>query len=81
MKLGEQHRLANARPAEQPRLAAALERHQHIDDLDPRLKDFRFGGAPRQGRRGPVHRTPLDITQCRAAIDGIAKDVKHSRQD
>jgi hypothetical protein len=32
--LGEQHRLADARPAEQSRLAAALERHQHVDDLD-----------------------------------------------
>jgi hypothetical protein len=32
---GEQHRLAHARPAEQPRLAAALQRHEHINDLDP----------------------------------------------
>ena len=43
---GEQHRLAHARPAEQARFAAALERHQHIDDLDPRLEDLGFGGTP-----------------------------------
>ena len=43
---GEQYRLAHARPAEQTRFAAALDRHQHIDDLDPRLEDLGFGGTP-----------------------------------
>src|ERR1017187_9896237 len=41
---GEQYRLAHARPAEQTRFAAALERHQNVDDLDPRLEDLGFGG-------------------------------------
>jgi hypothetical protein len=44
-QLSEQHRLAHAGTAEQARFAAALERHQHIDGLDPRLEDLRFGGT------------------------------------
>ena len=44
--LGEQHRLAHARPAEQARLAAALQRQQHVDHLDARLEDLGPGGAP-----------------------------------
>jgi hypothetical protein len=43
---GEQNRLADPGPAEQARFAATLDRHQHIDDLDPCLKDLRFSGAP-----------------------------------
>ena len=60
---GQQHRLADARSAEQSRLAAALQRHQHIDDLDARLEDLGLGGASRQRRRRPMHRAPLDIGQ------------------
>ena len=37
---GQQHRLANASPAEKSRLATALQRHEDIYDLDARLKDF-----------------------------------------
>ncbi len=43
---GEQYCLTHSRPAEQARFAAALERHQHIDDLDPRLEDLGLGGTP-----------------------------------
>ena len=78
---GEQHRLADARPAEKSRLAAALQRHEDIDDLDARLKDFRLGGTSRQRRRRPMHRTPFDIGQCRFAIDGVAKHVEHPREN
>src|ERR1035441_4024509 len=39
----QQHRLADARPAEKSRLAAALQRYKDINDLDARLKDFRLG--------------------------------------
>ena len=59
--LGEQHRLAHARPAEQSRLAAALQRHQHVDDLDARFKDFGLGGTSGQRRRSPMDRAPLHI--------------------
>ena len=78
---GEQHRLAHARPAEQSRLAAALQRHEHIDDLDARFKDFRLGGTPRQRRRRAMHRTPLDIGQRRFAVDGVAKHIEHARKN
>ena len=78
---GEQHRLAHARPAEQSRLAAALQRHEHIDDLDARFEDFGLGGTSRQRRRGPMHRTPLDIGQRRLAVDGVAKHVEHAREN
>lgn len=44
---GEQYRLAHARPAEQSRLAATFERHEHIDDFDPCLKDLGFSGSAR----------------------------------
>ena len=62
---GEQHRLAHARSAEEPRLAAALERHEHVDDLDARLEDLGLGGAPRKRRRRAMHRAPLDVRQRR----------------
>ena len=42
----KQYCLPYARSAEQTCLAAALKRHQHIDHLDPRLKDLRFCGTP-----------------------------------
>ena len=78
---GEQYRLADTRPAEQARFAAALERHQHIDDLDPRFEDFGFGGTPRQRRRGAMDGAPLDIRRRRLAVDGVAENVEHSREN
>ena len=44
--LGEQDRFAHARPAKQTGFAATLERHQHIDGLDPRFEDLGLGGTP-----------------------------------
>ena len=79
--LGEQHRLAHARPAEQAGLAAALQRHQHVNDLDARLEHRRLGGTPSQGRRRAVHGTPLHIGGCSFAVDGVAKHVEHSRKN
>ncbi len=58
---GEQHRLAHARAAEQARLAAALQRHQHIDDLDARLKDFGLGGTSGQRRWSSMDGAPLNV--------------------
>src|SRR5271166_2548980 len=49
--LTEQDSLANAGTAKQSCLAATLQRHKHIDDLDAGLKDLRFRRAPRQRRR------------------------------
>ena len=78
---GEQHRLAHARSAEQSRLAAALQRHEHIDDLDPRLEDLGFGGTPCQRRRGSMDGAPLDICRRRLAVDGVAEHVEHAREN
>ena len=76
--LGEQHRLAHAGAAEQTRLAAALQRREHIDELDARFKDFRRGGSPRERWRSPMHRTPLHIVQPDNAVDRVAEYVEHA---
>ena len=78
---GEQYRLAHARPSEQARFAAAFERHQHVDDLDPRLEDLGFGGTSCQRRRSSMDGAPLDICRCRLAVDGIAENVEHAREN
>ena len=49
-------RLAQPRPAEQSRLAAAKERRQQIDHLDPRLKHFRLGRQIHKLRRLAMNR-------------------------
>ena len=54
-QLGEDHRLAQAGPAEQAGLAAADERRQQVDHLDARLEHFRPGrqiGHRRASRDG-----------------------------
>ena len=61
---GEQDGFAHTRPAEQARLAAALQRHEHINDLDARFEDLGFGGAPGQRRRGPMDSAPFHIGRC-----------------
>src|SRR5690606_32531477 len=40
-QLRDEHGLADARAAEQPRLAAALQRSEQVDRLDTRDEDFR----------------------------------------
>ncbi len=78
--LGEQHGLAHTRAAEQTGLAAALQRRQHIDDLDAGLEDLGLGGTPRQGRRGAMHAAPFDIGRRRQTVDDIAEDIEHARE-
>ena len=79
--LGEQHRLAHARAPEQSRLAAALQRHQHVNNLDARFEDFGLGGTTGQGRRISMDGAPVHIGRRRLAVDGVAEDVEHSRND
>ena len=57
----EQYRLADASPSEKPRLAAELQRHEHIDRLDAGSKYLGLRGAALQRRRRVVHGAPLDI--------------------
>ena len=68
-------------PPNRPRFAAALERHQHIDGLDPRLEDLGFGGTPRQRWRGSMDGAPLDIRRRRLAVDGVPENVEHAREN
>ena len=42
-------------------IATAVQRREHINDLDPRFKNLRFSGSSRERRRSPVYRSPLDI--------------------
>ena len=77
---GEQHRLADARPAEQSRLAATFQGHQHVDDLDACLENLRLGRPSHQRRRRPMHRTPLDVGRVCFAVDDVAEHVEHSRE-
>jgi hypothetical protein len=77
---GEQHRLAHARPAEQSRLAAALQRHQHIDDLDARLEDSDL--VERRASGGGARWTVRHSTSGAGfAVDGIAEHVEHAREN
>ena len=80
-QLGEQHRLAHARTAEQAGLATALERHQHVDHLDTGFKDFRFCRPPGQRRRIAMHGAQFDRRWRRPAIDGVAEHVEHAPQN
>ena len=59
--LGQQNGLADPGAPEQSRLAAAFERHQHIDGLDAGLEDLALGGSLRQRRRRAVYRAQFDI--------------------
>ena len=51
-QFGENDRLAQPGPAEQPRLAAAHQRSQEIDDLDARLEQFGLGRQLARTRGG-----------------------------
>ena len=75
--LGQQNGLTDAGTPEQPGLAAALQRHEHIDGLDAGLEDLALGGALRQRRRRAVYRAQFDIGEVRGAIDRLAEDVEH----
>ena len=76
----EQHRLADARAAEQPGLAPTLEREQDIDGLDSSLKHFGLGGTSGQRRGWLMYGTPVHIGESGTAIDGPAEDVEHVRE-
>lgn len=78
--LGQQHGLADTGTAEQTRLAATFQRHQHIDELDAGREDFGLGRAPGQRRRRSMHAAPFD-GGCRQAVDGRAEHIEHPRQD
>jgi hypothetical protein len=59
-------------------LPAALQWNENIDYFDAGFEDFRPGGTTRQQWRSPMHRTPLNIGQCRLTIDGVSKNVEYA---
>ena len=79
--LGEQHGLADARAAEEPGLAAALERGEDVNDLDSGLENLGFCGALGERRRISMDRTPLNIGHRSLAVDGVAKNIEHAGED
>ena len=79
-QLGEDDGLAQAGPAEQPRLAAADERRQQVDHLDAGLEDFRL-------RREVGHRRGLAVDgpivlglDGPAAVDRLAHQIEDAAQ-
>ena len=68
-------------PTEKPGLAAALQGHKHVDDLDAGFKHF--GGRGPAGQRGWVlmNGAPLDPLRRGLPVDGVAEDVEHARED
>jgi len=78
---GEQYGLADAGAAEKSRFASALQRREHIDELDAGFKYFRLRRALRQRRRRAMYGTPFKVVQIRPAVDGIAEDVEHAREN
>ena len=65
------------RPALPPRSSGI----EHVDDLDARLEDLGLGGTPAKRRRGAMNGAPLDIGRRRLAVDGVAENVEHPREN
>ena len=78
--LGDQDRLADPGTTEQPRLAAPLQRRQHVDHLDARLDDLRLAGLLHQRNGGLMDRPPGHRPQGLAVVDRLAEDVEHAAE-
>ena len=74
-ELLDEDRLANARAAEQARLAAADVGLEKVDGLDAGLEDLRLRGELVKGGRGVVDRVVLDVVGGLLAVDRLAHDV------
>ncbi len=79
-ELGEDDGLAETRPAEETRLAAANERGEQVDDLDAGLEQLGLGGKLRKCRRLPMNGPHLRGGDRPAAIDRFAKQVEDAPQ-
>jgi hypothetical protein len=70
------HRLPDACAAEEPDLAAADERGDQVDDLDPRLEDLRRRRQVAERRRIAVNRPALGVCGRRLLlVDWIPEHV------
>ena len=79
-QLGQDDRLAESGPAEQPDLAAADERRQQVDDLDARLELLGLGREGIEGRRVAMDGPVLFRVDRAAAIDRVAEQVEHAAE-
>ena len=79
-QLGENDRLAETGPAEQPGLAAADERREQVDHLDARFEQFGLGRKIAKGRRVAVDRPVFFGIDRAAAVDRVARDVEHAAE-
>ncbi len=80
--LGQQDCLADARPAEQSRFAAAFERHENVDEFDARLEDVRiwWSDAPAAAARdGPSANRRR--SSAAPAIDSVSEHIEHAREN
>ena len=78
--LGDQHGLANARSAEEPRLATSLDGTEQVDCFDAGLEYLGPRPSFVQAWRGVVDRAPRRVRKRRAAIDRLAEQVQHSAE-
>jgi len=80
-KFLDNDRLADARPAEQPHLAALRVGRHQIDHLDPRLEDFLHGHLLLEARRRPVDRHSRHVRRQRwAAVDRFPDHVEDAAE-
>ena len=76
-ELLDEHRLADARTAEEADLTALCVGFQKIDDLDARFEQLHGGRLLFEGGRAAVDGPTLFRFNRLAAVDGLAEDVEH----
>ena len=76
-ELLDEHRLADARAAEEADLAALCVGFQKIDDLDARFEQLHGGRLLFEGGRAAVDGPMLFRLDGLSAVDGLAEDVEH----
>jgi hypothetical protein len=72
--------LADAGTAEDPDLAALLERADQVDHLDPGLEDLHVGGLLVERGRGTMDRQDLGAVDRALTVDRVPKDVEDPAQ-
>ena len=77
-QLLNEHRLADARAAEETDLAAFGERGQQVDGLQTGLELFRGRHLLLERRRQAVNRQPLLGVDGAFAVDRIAEQIEHA---
>ena len=79
-QLHDEHRLADARAAEEADLAALAVRGDQVDDLDARLEYLRRGALVVEGGRLAVDVPALLRLDFALVVDGLAEDVEHAAE-